>query len=105
MDFEGDVRSDTSYALWQTIAKPMGGQDLANIRAVCRVSRKAIDDAVTAIAVPFNALHGALPKAECFPDCTQYAFINHSEYLPQYVRQCCGPPSQQKTALVCVEAC
>lgn len=105
MDFEGDVRSDTSYALWQTIAKPMGGQDLANIRAVCRVSRKAIDDAVTAIAVPFNALHGALPKAECFPDCTQYAFINHSEYLPQYVRQCCGPPSQQKTALVCGEAC
>ena len=61
IDFEEYVGPDASHAIWQTIAHHLGGQNLPSIRAVCRTSRKAVDDAVTAIAVPIDAVQGFVP--------------------------------------------
>ena len=105
VDLEEYVGPDASYAIWQTIAQYLGGQNLASIRAVCRMSRRAVDDAVNAITVQGDAIHGTLPAHERFPACKQYTFIDSSEDLPQYVRQWCGPPSNQTSVLVCGEAC
>ena len=100
-----DVGTDTSYAIWQTIAHHLGGEYLGSIRAVCRMSRKAVDEAVTSITVPGDTIESALPRWERFPACKQYTFIETSEELPQYVKQYCGPPSKQTSVLVCGEAC
>lgn len=99
------VGPDASYAIWQTIAHYLGGQDLASIRAVCRMSRRAVDDAVNAIALSNEAMQCAMPRPERFPACKQYTFIDFSEDLPQYVRQNCSPPSDKTSVLVCGEAC
>lgn len=105
MDFEEYVGAEAFYAIWQTIAQHMSGQNLASIRAVCRVSRKAVDDAVTTITVPNDTVHVTLPEKERFPACKQYIFTDPSENFPKYVRQYCGPPSNQTSVLVCGEAC
>ena len=101
MMLEDCVGTDTSHAIWQAIAHHLGGQNLASIRAVCRMSRKAVDDAVTAMAVSGDPLESLLPRRERFPACKQYTFIDASEDLPQYVRQNCGSPSKQAGVLVC----
>ena len=102
---ENCVGSDASYAIWQTIAHHLGGDFLVSIRAVCRMSRKAVDDAVTAITVPGDTIERVLPRRERFPACKQYTFVETSEELPQYVKQYCGPPSKQPSVLVCGEQC
>jgi hypothetical protein len=105
MRFEEYVGLDASHAIWQTIAHHLGGQNLASIRAVCRTSRKAVDDAVIAIAVSKDAVQGTLPRHERFSACKQYTFIDPSEGLPQYIRQRCSPRTEQKSVLICGEAC
>ena len=100
-----DVGTDASYAIWQTIAHQLGGKHITSIRAVCRMSRKAVDDAVTGITVPGNTIESMLPSRERFPACKRYTFIETSEGLPQYVKAYCGPPSKQTSVLVCGEAC
>ena len=105
MDFEEYLGVDVFYAIWQTIARHIGGQNLASIRAVSRVARKAVDDAVAAITVQCDGMHGTLPRHERFPACKHYTFIDPSEDLPQYVRQHCGPHANQTCAAVCGEAC
>lgn len=99
------VGPDASIAIWQTIAHYLGGQNLASIRAVCRMSRRAVDDAVKVIALSKEAMQCAMPRQERFPACKQYTFVDSSEDLPQYVRQNCCPPSNQTSVLVCGEAC
>ena len=104
--FEEYVGLEASHAMWRTIAHHLGGQSLASMRSVCRVARKAIDDAVTAIAVQSDAMHGILPRLEHFPACKQYTFVDPSEDLPQYIRRNCGPSSsRQRSVLICGEAC
>ena len=99
------VGPDASYAIWQTIAHHLGGQNLATIRAVCRMSRRAVDDAVNAIALSKEAIQCAMPRQERFPACKQYTIVDSSEDLPQYVKQNCRPPSDHTSLLVCGEAC
>lgn len=54
------VGPDASIAIWQTIAHYLGGQNLASIRAVCRMSRRAVDDAVKVISLEgSNAVRNA----------------------------------------------
>ncbi len=102
---ESCVGIDASYAIWQTIAHTLGSQSFASIRAVCRTSRKAVDDAVTAIAVPGDTMDCLLPTRERFPACKHYTFVDASEDLPPYVKQYCGPPSKETSVLLCGEAC
>ncbi len=100
-----DVGTDTSYAIWQTIAHHLGGEYLGSIRAVCRMSRKAVDEAVTSITVPGDTIESALPRWERFPACKQYTFIDTSENVPLYVRHRCAAPSVRTRMLIYGEAC
>ena len=64
-----------------------------------------VDDAVSAITVSGYTEGMLLPRAERFPACKHYAFINGPEGLPEYVQQYCRPPAKEKGVLVCGEAC
>ena len=102
--YEEHIGPDAYHAIWQTIAHRLGGQNLASIRAVCRTSRKAVDDAVTAITVPSDAVQGTLPGHERFPACKQYTFVDPSEDIPRYVIHSCCRYSKGRTVLICGES-
>ena len=105
MVLEDHLGLDASYAIWQTIAQHLGGQNVGTIRAVCRMTRKAVDDAVTSITVSCDANAFELPRREQFPACQHYTFIDASEHLPEYVRHYCSPHMKQPTLLICGETC
>ena len=105
MELENHLGVDASYAIWQTIVRHLGSQNVGTIRAVCRMTRKAIDDAVTSITVPCDTGALQLPRRERFPACQHYTFIDASEHLPQYVRQYCSPQLKQLSVLICGETC
>ena len=105
MSLEVYVGLDASYAIWQTIARHLGRQNVGIIRAVCRMTRKAVDDAVTSITVPCDTDALQLPERERFPACQHYAFIDASEHLPQYVRRYCSRQLKQLSVVICGEVC
>ena len=73
---------------WQvSYAHHLCGQNLASVHAACHASRKAVDDAVTAIAVPADVVQDTPPRLERFLACKQYTFINASENSSQSFRQ------------------
>ena len=101
---EGEV-PDLPCALWQAIVHHLCGHDLATIRAVCRLFRRAVDDAVSAITLSNEAMQCGMPRHEHFPACKQYTFIDTSENVPLYVRQRCAAPSVRTSVLIYGEAC
>ena len=105
MILEEHLGPDASHAIWQTIAHHLGRKNLASVRAVCRTSRKAIDDAVTAITVPSDVVQCTLPVLERFPACKQYTFTDPSEGIPRYVIHSCSRTSKGRTILICGESC
>jgi len=72
---EQSLGLDASHAIWQTIAHNLDRPNLASMHAVCRAFKKAVDDAVTVIAIPSGAIHRTLPGHERFPACKHYTFI------------------------------
>ena len=96
---------DLPCALWQAIMHYLCGHDLAAIRAVCRLFRRAVDDAVNAITLSNEAMQCGMPRHEHFPACKQYTFIDTSENVPLYVRQRCATSSVRTRVFIYGEAC